>query len=63
MKFIESLSERERPVSDMVMQRMLNKQIALQLGIPERTVEFHMMLTPKLPLERREFFCFIGLGN
>jgi len=39
---IEILSERERQVSDLVMQGMLNKQIALQLGISERTVEFHL---------------------
>ena len=42
MEKIKSLSERERQVSDLVMQGMLNKQIALQLGISERTVEFHL---------------------
>ena len=39
---IEILSERERQVSDLVMQGLLNKQIALLLGISERTVEFHL---------------------
>ena len=42
MKSIESLSERERQDSDLVMQGMLIKQIALQLGIAERTVKFHL---------------------
>lgn len=42
MNSIENLSERERQVGDLVMQGMLNKQIALQLGISERTVEFHL---------------------
>jgi DNA-binding CsgD family transcriptional regulator len=42
MNSIETLSERERQVSDLVMQGMSNKQIALNLGISERTVEFHL---------------------
>jgi DNA-binding CsgD family transcriptional regulator len=42
VKFDENLTERERQVSNLVMQGMLNKQIALQLGISERTVEFHL---------------------
>jgi len=39
---ISKLTEREKQVSDLVMQGLLNKQIALQLGISERTVEFHL---------------------
>ena len=42
MEKIKSLTEREKQVSDLVMQGLLNKQIALQLGISERTVEFHL---------------------
>ena len=42
MNSIKKLSEREKQVSDLVMQGMSNKQIALQLRISERTVEFHL---------------------
>jgi DNA-binding CsgD family transcriptional regulator len=37
-----SLSRREREVADLLLQGMSNKQIALGLGISERTVEFHL---------------------
>jgi len=42
MEPIELLSQREREVAKLLMQGMSNKQIALQLGISERTVEFHL---------------------
>lgn len=37
-----SLSRRENNVVDLLMQGMSNKQIALSLGVSERTVEFHL---------------------
>jgi DNA-binding CsgD family transcriptional regulator len=37
-----SLSEKEKQVVDLLMQGKSNKQIALQLGITNRTVEFHL---------------------
>ena len=41
-KFSTILSQRERDVVDALLQGMSNKQIALSLGISERTVEFHL---------------------
>ncbi len=38
---VESLSNREREVMELVVTGMLNKQIALQLGITESTVKVH----------------------
>jgi len=40
-QFIKLLSRRERDVVDLLLQGKSNKQIALALGISERTVEFH----------------------
>lgn len=37
-----TLSPRERQVTDLLLQGKSNKQIALSLGIAERTVEFHL---------------------
>ena len=37
----QMLSRRERDVVDLLLQGMSNKQIALALGVSERTVEFH----------------------
>jgi len=37
-----SLSRREKEVTNLLLQGMSNKQIALGLGISERTVEFHL---------------------
>jgi len=37
-----ALSRRERDVTNLLLQGMSNKQIALELGISERTVEFHL---------------------
>lgn len=42
MKTLDVLSQREKQVTDLLMQGMSNKQIALTLGIAERTVEFHL---------------------
>lgn len=42
MKTSGPLSRRERDVADRLLQGMSNKQIALSLGISERTVEFHL---------------------
>ena len=36
------LSEREREVAQILLQGKSNKQIALELGISNRTVEFHL---------------------
>ena len=41
-KFSASLSRREKEVVDHLMQGKSNKQIAFELGISERTVEFHL---------------------
>jgi len=37
-----SLTRREKDVVDLLMQGKSNKMIALQLGISERTIEFHL---------------------
>ncbi|MBI5965686.1 MAG: helix-turn-helix transcriptional regulator [Chloroflexi bacterium] len=42
MKPIKVLSRRERQVVDLLLQGRSNKQIALSLGVSERTVEFHL---------------------
>ncbi len=42
MKTAEPFSEREREVVDFLLQGKSNKQIALALGISNRTVEFHL---------------------
>lgn len=41
-EFVASLSRRERDVVDLLLQGKSNKQIALALGVSERTVEFHL---------------------
>jgi DNA-binding CsgD family transcriptional regulator len=41
-KVFASLSRRENDVVDLLLQGMSNKQIALALGVSERTVEFHL---------------------
>ncbi len=41
-KLLAVLSRRERDVVDLLLQGKSNKQIALSLGISERTVEFHL---------------------
>ncbi|MCI0555031.1 MAG: helix-turn-helix transcriptional regulator [Anaerolineae bacterium] len=41
-QFVVLLSRRERDVVDLLLQGKSNKQIALSLGISERTVEFHL---------------------
>jgi len=41
-KNLTSLSRREMDVTNLLLQGMSNKQIALALGISERTVEFHL---------------------
>lgn len=38
---VKSLSRRERDVVDLLLQGKSNKQIALALGVSERTIEFH----------------------
>ena len=48
-RFLESLSDREREVLRHVLQGQLNKQIAADLGIHERTVKLHRThITTKL---------------
>jgi DNA-binding CsgD family transcriptional regulator len=42
MEQIESLSRREKEVIPLLLQGKSNKQIALSLGVTERTVEFHL---------------------
>jgi DNA-binding CsgD family transcriptional regulator len=42
MEKIKPLSRREKEVIDLLLQGKGNKQIALSLGISERTVEFHL---------------------
>jgi len=42
MKKSDSLSRREKETTDLLLQGMSNKLIALSLGISERTVEFHL---------------------
>lgn len=41
-KFSAVLSRREKDVVDLLLQGKSNKQIALALGVSERTVEFHL---------------------
>jgi len=48
-KLLELLTERERQILRLVLQGLLNKQIAAELGIHERTVKLHRTnLTSKL---------------
>jgi LuxR family maltose regulon positive regulatory protein len=50
----ETLSDREREIVKWVMQGMLNKEIATQLGISEKTVKAHLRnIFRKLKVSRR----------
>ena len=42
MNHLNGLSQRERQVAELLLQGQSNKQIALQLSIAQRTVEFHL---------------------
>src|SRR5258706_10667161 len=42
MEHFELLSKREKEVVELLLQGKSNKQIALALGISDRTVEFHL---------------------
>ena len=39
---IESLSKREREISELIVERMTNKQIAAELFLSEKTIESHL---------------------
>jgi DNA-binding NarL/FixJ family response regulator len=65
MKKSNSLSRREGEVVALLLEGMSNKQIALALGISERTVEFHLKNTyGKLQVASRvELILELGKGN